>query len=114
LDKAAIKKAYKDTKPPMGVYRIRISQTDKHYIGFATDLQARFNRHKAELKFGSHRNTELQKIWNSNGESAFKFEILDVLDHKENSETNVVEELQMLTEMWIQKVKEAGNSVVCL
>lgn len=114
MDKPAIKKAYKQTKQPMGVYRIRNSQNDKVYIGFATDLEARFNRQKSELKFGSHRNRELQKIWNSFGESAFEFEILDVLDHEENTQSSADEELHILTEMWIQKLKKTGNSVVCL
>jgi len=114
MDKSAIKKAYKQAKQPMGVYRIRNSQNDKSYIGFATDLPARFNRHKAELKFGSHQNRELQEIWNSFGESAFEFEILDVLEHEENTQGNPDEELQILAEMWIQKLKKAGESIVCL
>ena len=109
-----IKKTYKQAKQPMGVYRIKNSQNDTVFIGFATDLEAKFNRHKAELKFGSHRNKELQTIWNSLGESAFEFEILDVLKRDENDQTDVNEELQILTEMWIQQLKNTGASVVCL
>ena len=114
MDKSAIKKAYKQTKQPMGVYRIRNSQNDKIFIGFATDLPARFNRHKAELKFGSHRNSELQETWNSFGESAFEFEILDVLDHEENTQASPKEELQVLAEMWFQKLKKTEDSIVYL
>ena len=114
MDKSAIKKAYKQARQPMGVYRIKAAQTDKVYIGFATDLPARFNRHKAELKFGSHRNRQLQELWDSFGESAFEFEILDVLDREENTPASPVEELQILAEMWIQKLKKAGASIVCL
>jgi hypothetical protein len=114
MDKSAIKKAYKQAIQPMGVYRIKASQTDKVFIGFAADLTARFNRHRAELKFGSHRNRELQEIWDSYGESAIEFEILDVLDHEENTHASPVEELQLLAEMWIQKLKKAGASIVCL
>jgi hypothetical protein len=108
------KKTYKQARQPMGVYRIRTMQNDKAYIGFATDLPARFNRHKAELKFGSHRNRELQETWNLFGESAFEFEILDVLDHEENTQANPDEELRVLAEMWIQRLKKAGDSIVCL
>ncbi len=114
MDKSAIKKAYKQTKQPMGVYRIRNSKTDQVYVGSSTNLPARFNRHKAELKFGSHRNRELQDIWNSFGESAFEFEILDVLDHEGNSQETLDEELHILAEMWVQKLKKAGTSIVCL
>ena len=114
MDKAAIKKTYKQAKQPMGVYRIKNSQNDTVFIGFATDLEAKFNRHKAELKFGSHRNGELQAIWNLLDESAFEFEILDVLKHEENTQDNIIEELHILTEMWIQELKNNGDSVVCL
>jgi GIY-YIG catalytic domain-containing protein len=114
MDKSEIKKAYKQAKLPMGVYRIRNSQNDKEFIGFATNLPGRFNRHKAELKFGSHRNRELQEIWNSFGESFFEFEILDVLDHEEDTQTSPDEELHVLAEMWVQKLKKEGNSIVYL
>jgi predicted GIY-YIG superfamily endonuclease len=61
LDKLIVKKEYKQTKRPMGVYGIRNSRNDRVYIGSGTDLLAKINRHKAELKFGSHRNKELQE-----------------------------------------------------
>jgi len=114
MDKSAIKKAYKQAKQSMGVYRIRNSQNDKVFIGFATDLPARFNRHKAELKFGNHRNRELQETWSSLGESAFKFEVLDVLDREEDIQADPAEELHILAEMWIQKLEKAGDSIVRL
>ena len=114
MDKSEIRKAYKQAKLPMGVYRIITSRNNIVFIGYATDLPSRFNRHKAELKFGSHRNRELQEIWNSFGESAFKFEILDLLDHKENNQANLNEELHILAEMWTQYLKNAGDSVVYL
>jgi len=114
MDRSEIKRAYKQAKRLMGVYRIKNSKNDRVFLGFAVDLPARFNRHKTELKFGSHRNRELQEIWNSFGESAFEFEILDVLDHKENTQTNPAEELHALAEMWVQKLKKSGDSIVYL
>lgn len=114
MDKSEIKRAYKQSRRPMGVYRIRDPQSDKVYIGYAVDLEARFNRHRAELKFGNHRNKELQKLWNSYGESALAFEILDVLDQEEGTQASPDEELHLLTAMWIQKLKGAGASIVRL
>jgi hypothetical protein len=114
MDKSEIKKAYKQSLRPMGVYRIKTLGHDKIFIGLAADLQARFNRHKAELKFGNHRNKALQEIWNASGESSFEFEILDVLDPKEKDQSDHNEELKVLTEMWIQKFQKAGQSVVFL
>jgi hypothetical protein len=56
----------------------------------------------------------LQEEWNSFGESSFQFEVLDELDHKEDSQASPVEELRVLAEMWIRKLEKAGDSVVSL
>lgn len=114
MDRSTIKKAYKQAKLPMGVYRITFAGGDKVYIGFSTDLPAKINRHKYELKLGSHRNRKLQEAWNLFGESAFEFEVLDVLEHKETSRTNPAEELPVLLEMWIRKLEKEGYSIVTL
>ena len=109
MDKQEMKRAYKDSKRPMGVYRIANSQNDTVFLGFSTDLPARFNRHKSELKFGSHRAKALQEMWNALGESAFEFEVLDLLEHKEDARASHDEELRVLAEMWAQKLEEAGQ-----
>jgi hypothetical protein len=114
MDKSAAKKEYKQARRPMGVYRIRNTRNNKSYVGFDIDLSARINRHKAELNFGSHRNRELQVEWNSIGESFFQFEVLHELNHKENSPASLVEELQVLTEMWTRKLEKGGDSVMSL
>ena len=114
MDKIKAKREYKEAKRPMGVYRILNTQNGKSYVGFSTDLQARINRQKTELKFGSHRNKELLGEWKSFGESCFEFEILDELDHDENSKADPVEELRILCEMWIRKIEKAGGLVVNL
>jgi hypothetical protein len=114
MDKSAAKNEYKRAKRPMGVYRIRNTRKNKSYIGCDTDLPAKINRHKAELKFGSHRNRELQEEWNLFGGSSFQFEVLDELDHKEDSQASPVEELQVLKEMWMNRLVKEGDSVVTL
>jgi GIY-YIG catalytic domain len=98
----------------MGVYRIRNTRNDRSYIGCSMDLPAKINRHKAELKFGSHRNRELQKEWNLFGGSSFQFEVLDELDHKEDSQASPIGELQVLKEMWVSRLVKEGYSVVSL
>ena len=114
MDKSEIKRAYKQSKRHMGGYRIGNSQNDKAYIGFSTDLEARLKRHKAEFKFGSHRNKELQKMWNLYGESALELEIPDVLDQEEGTKASPDEELHVLTEMWLQKLEKTGVAIVRL
>ncbi|MBN1826422.1 MAG: GNAT family N-acetyltransferase [Candidatus Eisenbacteria bacterium] len=114
MDRGAIKRAYKEARQPMGVYEIRIEGEEKVFLDCTTDLRARFNRHRAELKFGSHRNKELQELWNGRGESAFRFSIIDELEHEEETASHVEEELETLAEMWMQKMRQRGDTVVRL
>jgi hypothetical protein len=114
MDRLKAKKDYKQAKRPMGVYRILNTRNGKSYVGFSIDLQARINRQKTELKFGSHRNTALLGEWKTFGESCFEFEILDELDHDETSMADPVEELRILCEMWLRKIEKAGGLVVNL
>lgn len=112
MDRSEAKKNYKQSIRPMGIYRIRNTQNGKSYIGYSPDLQARMNRHKTELRFGSHRNSGLLGEWKSFGESSFEFEVLDELDLDENSKADPMEELQVLMDMWISKLEKAGEVVV--
>ena len=114
MDKTEAKREYKQAKRPMGVYRIRNTQDGKSYLGFATDLPARLNRQKSELKFGNHRNRELQAEFKALGEAGFVFEVLDELEHDEKSRKDPGEELRLLQEMWISKLRETGETVVVI
>ncbi|MFD0761644.1 hypothetical protein ACFQZW_06080 [Lutibacter aestuarii] len=48
-------------KPPMGVFQIKNLNTNKVLIDSSIDMVFKWNRHKMELKFGTHRNKKLQK-----------------------------------------------------
>jgi len=111
MDRSSLKREYRQAGRPMGVYGITDTVNNTIYIGYGTDVQARLNRHRAELKFGNHRTRKLQEAWNESGEPAFLFEVLDVLDPEKDSEADPGEELRTLAEMWIQKMEKAGNSV---
>ena len=114
MDKQEMKRAYKESKRPMGVYSIKNLEDKRIFIGFSTDLNAIINRHKTELKFKNHRNRELQEMWNSMDENCIKFEVLDGLDPEEKSQAEIREELRTLTDMWIQKLASSGYKVIRL
>ena len=114
MDRSKAKKDYKQTRQPMGVFRIRNTRNGNSYVGSSTNLRAGINRQKSELKFGSHRNAALLREWKSFGESAFEFEVLDELPFDENSSANPEEELRILAEMWIRKLEDGGGIVVVL
>ena len=79
MDKKALKREYKETARPMGVFQIRNTVNGKVWLGTSVDLPSILNRHRAQLRAGSHRNKALQQDWNAFGMEAFALEILDTL-----------------------------------
>ena len=94
--KKELKEEYKQSKPKMGVFSIRNLENGKILIDYALDVEAKWNRHKMELKFGSHKNKELQSDWKNLGEEQFRFEILSTLEHKEDEFVDYQKELELL------------------
>ncbi len=105
MDKSEIKKNYKISLTPMGVYQIKNLVTGKIFIGSSKNLQARINRHKFELKFGSEAIKELQDDYNKYGEQNFSFEIIDELKPKEEPGINYKEDIEVLEQLWIEKLQ---------
>jgi len=58
------------------VYCVRNTTTGRVLLGSSVNLHGPLNRHRSELKIGSHRCLELQADWNRLGEDVFAFEIL--------------------------------------
>ncbi|MCX6152028.1 MAG: GIY-YIG nuclease family protein [Ignavibacteriales bacterium] len=107
--RSEIKRNYKLTHPPMGVYQIKNLLDDSIYIGSSQNLNGIFNRHKFELKFGSHKIKVLQESWNKYGESGVVFEILDQLEPKEDATYNYTKDISTLEELWLEKLANNGN-----
>src|ERR1700704_1105092 len=78
-EKKQLKKNYQQDRRPMGVFLIRNNLSDKVFLGAGIDLQGLINRHKFQLKNGTHPNKSLQADWNKLGDSNFAVEILDEL-----------------------------------
>lgn len=103
--KKELKALYKQMKPDMGILIIRPSGGDKCYIEETRDLNGRINRTKFQLKSGSHPNRELQRDWQALGESRFIIDILERLDYdKDESKTDYTEDLQLLKEIWEERL----------
>ena len=103
-DRKALKEAYKQKKPTMGVFQILNKVNGKRLIEESTDIPAKWNRHQTELRFGSHRNTAFQKDWTEHGKENFEFSILSELEIKEGETLNIGQELKTLKEMVLEEL----------
>jgi len=102
--KKELKDEYKQSKPQMGVFSIRNLENNKVYIDHGLDVAAKWNRHKMELKFGSHKNKALQSDWKNLGEEQFRFEVLSTLEHKEDQFVDYQKELKLLQRIVIDEL----------
>jgi hypothetical protein len=109
IDKNRIKKEYKQTLPPMGVYQIRNLANGKILIGSCKNLPGKINSHRFQLKMGSHRNRALQSDYTCLGEEKFSFEILDKLGAKEDPQYDYTMDLSILEKMWLDKLQPYGE-----
>ncbi len=76
----ALLRAYKEEKPQPGVYAVRCARTGQAFVGATENVGTRQNGVWFSLKLGSHPNARLQGAWNTHGEAAFAFEVLETID----------------------------------
>lgn len=104
-DKKELKKKYKQTLPPMGIYQIRNLVNGKILVGSSMNLNGKANSFKFQLKMGSHMNSGLQKDYNEYGDENITFEIVDTLEPKDDPAYDYKEDLKVFEEMWIEKLQ---------
>jgi len=103
MDKAqqkSLKLAYKLALPPMGIFAIRNTATGKVFLDKSSNLSGSINRHRMELKLGSHRNAALLADWRVYGEDKFAFEILEQIKQSTEPDYDYAEELNRLLANW--------------
>lgn len=93
----------------MGVYKITNQKNGKIFIGSAENVEGRLNRIRFQLKLGNYPVKEIQQDYNDAGDAAFEIEVLDYLAPKEDSNNNYREDLNMLEEMWLDKLQPFGD-----
>jgi len=99
-----IKEEYKQMKFSMGVFQVKNKSNNKVFIDNSVDMDSRWTRHKTELRFGNHRNFELQKDWNDKGEANFVFEVLSELKQDDENNVDYQKELKLLQQMIIDEM----------
>jgi hypothetical protein len=73
-------KAYKERKARRGVFAVRCNTTGAVWAGSSPNLEATRNGLWFQLRVGSHFDKSLQTEWSAQGETAFEYEVLEVLD----------------------------------
>lgn len=107
--RAELKQQYKEIKTEAGVYQIKNQKTGKILIESTLNLKT-INGRRIELERGTHRNRLLQEEIRQFGPYAFTFEVLEVLEKKEDDEFfDVRGALKKLEEKWVEKLKPFGD-----
>lgn len=107
--KKEIKREYKEREKIAGVFQVKNIANGKVLLGSSLNLDGPLNSHRFMLEIGSHRNKVLQQEWNEYGPDKFVFEILEVVEVKNEPSFNLNDELTLLEEIWLEKLKPFGE-----
>jgi hypothetical protein len=94
---------FKEQKVARGAYAIRCRATGQVWVGLSPNLKAKQNSSWFGLRMGSHIDKGLQTEWNTHGESAFTFEVLEELDENVAA-LNLRDELKSVRERWAARL----------
>ncbi|HEV7732381.1 MAG TPA: GIY-YIG nuclease family protein [Candidatus Binatia bacterium] len=105
MDRKALIRQYKETRRPMGVYRVHNTRDDRSFVGVSRDLPSILNRNRLQLETGGHQNRSLQHDWTTLGAEAFAFEILDELSVPEQPDYDPTDDLRVLESLWLDRLQ---------
>lgn len=108
-ERSELKKQYKETPKKAGIFQVKNTVNGRVLLGSSKNLHGPINKHRFLLSTGSHWNKKIQADWNRYGPDAFTFEILDVLKQKDDPAYNLEDELALLEEIWIERVRPFGG-----
>ena len=105
-DRKAIKREYKETYRPAGVYQIRNTTNDRILVGSSKNLPAMSNRLRMQLDGGTYvLHPELQRDWKALGGEAFVFEVLEELEPPEGPGWDPTDDLAALEALWLEQLQ---------
>lgn len=104
-----LKQQYLETKTRTGVYGIKNMVTGRWLVGGSTDVQGALNRHRFELRQGTHRNRLLSQDWLQHGDSSFSFDVLDMVQPRDDAAFDAASELRELVALWRQEFLPREN-----
>ena len=100
---------YKEIKIEAGVYQIKNLKNQKILVRSTLDLKT-MKSTLMMLQSNGFRNKQLQEDWNLHGEDAFSFEVLEVLEEKEDGFFDKRYELKQLEKKWLEELQPYGDA----
>ena len=107
--RAELKRQYKEMPNQPGVFLITNTANGKILLGSSANLYGLLNRHRFLLSSGLHWNKQLQQDWKQFGADCFNFEVVEVIEVKDDPAFNLEEELSLLEEVWLEKTQPFGE-----
>lgn len=104
-----LKLTYKETPRPMGICQVKHLPTGKVYLERSVNTDGLLNRFRFTLRLGKHPVAGLQADWNRDGESAFSFEVLELLDREKLGMKDPLKALCELESRWIAQLQPYGE-----
>ena len=108
--KRELKRQYKEQKPVAGVFQIKNEVTGKVFLASSLNIQGPLNAHEFMLSSGSHRNRQLQADYKHYGAEAFRFDVLQTIDVKDEPGFNLSRELEVIEELWLDELDPVGEN----
>jgi hypothetical protein len=102
-DKRELKRQYRENGAQAGVYVVR-GKSGRVVVAGSTDVNGALNRHRFELKMKMHRDPALQRDWAEHGEAGVEFEVLDVVEPRDDPAFDLKAELAALTALWREEL----------
>lgn len=103
--KKALKRAYKQAAPLIGICQIKNLHSGKVFLEAGTNPRGLLSRSHFMLRLGGHFVRELQQDWNRLGEAAFSFDLLEVVDTDTLTAPEVGEALRELETIWLAQLQ---------
>ncbi len=102
--RSELKKQYRETPPPMGVYALRSLSSGRVIVEASMNVHAAMNRARFELDHNTHRDRQLQQEWQVAGADSFRFDIIDLVKPREDPAFDPKAELAGLLAMWREEL----------
>lgn len=108
INKKELTKEYKNKKFRCGVFKLINSVTGKVFVGSSPNLDVKYNSIKFQLEAGMFPIAELQSDWNTFGEAAFSYRIVEIIDTKDDETALSIKELKEYEQITISQMRESN------